>query len=269
MAELSEQHVRNPRADISEGALATARGRLTDRGIDPDPIVGTGELGGDVTVADFYTMLGMVAATEKAGQAPTHAMARLALHTDLPSEVADTLYLAYMQQSAEEAGHGDKVFGNAYFAMGGAAPGADSSAVGNPAQAFLAPGDDRKQNKVRLGGMAGLLGGIETVALNRVFPIFVAWCERWDHPIARDLLTQIQETVRPEESRHVLNWRYVFHTMIAPKGDAVIKAFYESTNRGRATLGSPPIDFETFTRMHGASAPTVRQLLGKERVAFN
>lgn len=268
MAELSEGQVRNPRASVTEGALATARGRLGDRGIDPDQVIGQGELGGEVTVADFYTMLGMVAATEKAGQAPTHAMARLALHTELPSELKDTLYLAYMQQSAEEAGHGDKVFGNAYFAMGGAAPGSDTSAVGNPAASFLAPGDDPKQNKVRLGGMAGLLGGIETVALNRVFPVIVAWCERWDHPIGRDLLTQIRETVRPEESRHVLNWRYVFHHMIAPKGDAVVQAFFESTNRGRATLGTPPLDFEAFTRMLGTSAPTPRQLLGKEREAF-
>ena len=214
-------------------------------------------------------MLGMVAATEKAGQAPTHAMAHLALQTDLPSEVADTLYLAYMQQSAEEAGHGDKVFGNAYFAMGGAAPESDDSAVGNPALSFLAPGDDPKQNKKRLGSMAGLLGGIETVALNDVFPLIVGYCEAWDHPIGHDLLSQIKDTVRPEESRHVLNWRYVFHTLIAPKGERVINAYLEATNGGRQMLGSPILDFESFTRMQGSSAPTARQLLGKDRQAFD
>jgi hypothetical protein len=251
-------------ASANPALLEQARGRLSDRDIDPNLVLGHGDFG-PISVAGFYTMLGMVAATEKAGQNPTFAMARLALHSGLPGEVADTLFLAYNQQSAEEAGHGDKVFGNAYYLMGGFAPAADQSAVGTSPSEFLAPSDDKKTNKKRLGTIAGVLGGIETVALNRVFPLVVSLCEAWDHPIARDLLLQIRDTVRPEESRHVLNWRYVFHHMIAPKGDAIVDLFFDATNSGRRAVAGLDIDRETFARMLGTSAPTPRQLLGKDR----
>jgi hypothetical protein len=246
--------------------LEQARGRLSDRGIDPDRVVGQGDLG-PISVANFYVMLGMVAATEKAGQNPTYTVARLALRAGLPSEIADTLFLAYNQQSAEEAGHGDKVFGNAYYLMGGVAPVTELSVVGgggNPSD-FLAPSDDTKQNKKRLGSFAAVLGGIETVALNRVFPLVVSMCETWDHPIGRDLLVQIRDTVRPEESRHVLIWRYVFHHLIAPKGEGVIDGFYQATNAGRRQVAGGDIDREAFMRMLGSGAPTPRQLLGKDR----
>jgi hypothetical protein len=258
---------------VAESALQQARGRLSDRGIDPDRVLGQGELGGDITMTGFYVTLGVVAATEKAGQNPTYAMARLALSAGLPNEIADTLFLAYNQQSAEEAGHGDKVFGNAYYAMGGVAPGGELSVVGagnaNGPAGFLQPGDDPKQNKKRLGGMAGVLGGIETVALHRAFPMLVALCEAWDHPIARDLFAQIRDVVRPEESRHVLIWRYFFHQLIAPKGEAVIDAYLQATNTGRRQLAAPEFDRETFLRLMGSSSPTPRQLLGKDRIAFS
>ena len=251
--------------------LETARGRLADRGLDPALVVGVGDLGNDITLAGFYVMLGVVAATEKAGQGPTFALARLSLQAGLPSEIADTLFLAYNQQSAEEAGHGDKVFGNAYFMMGGFAPSADSSVVGNggPGPSFLTPDPDPAANKKRLCGVAGVLGGIETVALNRAFPTVVSVCERWDHPIARDLNSQIRDVVRPEESRHVLNWRYVFHELIAPKGEAVIDSYFQATNTGRRMVAGTELDRESFARMMGQSSPTPRQLLGKDRVAVD
>ncbi|HEX4351777.1 MAG TPA: hypothetical protein VHZ95_02660, partial [Polyangiales bacterium] len=128
---------------ISDATLAQARSRLSDRGIDPDRLIGHGEFGEPIDVSALYLMLGAVAASEKAGQGPTHAAARLALRSGLRSEIADTLFLAYNQQSAEEAGHGDKVFGNAYFALGGVAPGAELSVVGNPSDSsgLLAPED--------------------------------------------------------------------------------------------------------------------------------
>jgi hypothetical protein len=261
---------RTPLAGLPPNLLETARGRLSDRGLDPALVVGKGDLGNDITLAGFYVMLGMVAATEKAGQNPTFAMARLALQAGLPNEIADTLFLAYNQQSAEEAGHGDKVFGNAYYMMGGFAPGAESSVVGSgsgPGSGFLTPTEDLKVNKKRLTGIAGLLGGIETVALNRAFPTVVSICERWDHPIARDLNAQIRDVVRPEESRHVLNWRYVFHQIVAPKGAEVIDGYFQSTNAGRRMLVAPELDRESFERMMGQSSPTPRQLLGKDRVA--
>lgn len=251
---------------VPEGVLAEARGRLADRGIDPERVLGTGELGGEITAAGFYVMLGAVAATEKAGQGPTYAVARLALAAGLPGEVRDTLFLAYNQQSAEEAGHGDKVFGNAYYAMGGVAPSGQQSVVGQGGTGgLLEPSDDPRQNKKRLGGFAGVLGGIETVALHRAFPSIVALCERWDHPIARDLIAQIRDVVRPEESRHVLIWRYVFHQLIAPKGPAVIDAYMQATNTGRRQLAAAELDRDAFLRMMGTSSPTPRQLLGKER----
>jgi hypothetical protein len=240
-----------------------ARGRLSDRGIDPDQSLGHGELGAEITTADLYVLLGIVAASEKAGQGPTHALARLALRSNLPNEIADTLFLAYNQQSAEEAGHGDKVFGNAYYAMGGASHDGSPSAVGDGTATFLAPDADPQLNKRRLGGVAAVLGGIETVALQRAFPNLVALCERWNHPIGHDLIAQIRDVVRPEESRHVLNFRYVFHQLIAAKGDAIIDGFFHATNAGRTQLGAPALDREGFTRMVGSSSPTPRQLLGK------
>jgi hypothetical protein len=245
-------------------AEAAAYGRLADRGIDPELVIGSGSFG-RITTAGLYSMLGVIAATEKAGQSPTYALARLALESGLPSEIADTLFLAYNQQSAEEAGHGDKVFGNAYYLMGGVAPNSDQSVVGDGSSELLAPGPDKKQNKKRLGGLAGVLGGIETVALNDVFPLLVSLCEGWDHPIARDLLSQIRDTVRPEEARHVLIWRYVFHQLIAPKGPAVIDMYFEAGNMGRRQVAGQELERKTFERMLGTTAPSTRQLLGKDR----
>jgi hypothetical protein len=207
-----------------------------------------------------------VGATEKAGQSPTYALARLALQADLPSEIAETLFLAYNQQSAEEAGHGDKVFGNAFFAMGGVAPDTSRSVVGQGVPSFLQAGEDRQENQRRLGRVAGVLGGIETGALHRVFPLVMGLCERWDHPIGNELRRQIQETVRPEEARHVLIWRYVFHTLFASEGDEAVKVYCEATNGGRQRLGMPPLPHDEIARMLGSSAPTPRQLLGKDRI---
>jgi hypothetical protein len=243
------------------------RGRLSDRGLDPDRVLDTPETGDSIDLATFYDIIGTTAASEKAGQSPTYALARLALCAGLPAEIADTLFLAYNQQSAEEAGHGDKVFANAYFAMGGAAPSGDQSAVGNGGDVatMLAPSEDPRENKRRLGTVAGLIGGIETFALQKAFPQITALCERWDHPIGRDLVRQIRDVVRPEESRHVLIWRYVFHQLIAPKGSKIIDAYFQATNAGRNQLGAPAIDRETLERMLGTSAPTTRQLLGKDR----
>jgi hypothetical protein len=99
--------------------------------------------------------------------------------------------------------------------------------------------------------------------------VVVQLCERWDHPIGNDLLAQIRDTVRPEESRHVLIWRYVFHQLIAPKGPAVIDGFLAATNSGRRTLGSPELDRETLERMLGSTSPTARQLLGKDRISLD
>ena len=245
-----------------------SRGRLIDRGLDPDHTIGDAESGGAIDIATFYEIIGATSATEKAGQSPTHALARLALQAGLPSEVADTLFLAYNQQSAEEAGHGDKVFANAYFRMGGAAPSGDLSAVGEGGDAarFLQPSEDPRENKRRLGSFAAVLGGIETFALQQVFPRLMSLCEHWNHPIGRDLVRQIHDVVRPEESRHVLIWRYVFHQLIAPKAPTVIDAFMQSTNAGRTQFGGAALDRETLERMLGTHSPTPRQLLGKDRV---
>src|SRR5882672_313192 len=141
------ENATNQTGVFREDVLAGARARLQDRGIDPQRTLGKNPLGQDVDVTELYAILGRVAAGEKAGQGPTHATARLAVQSSLPSEVADALFLAYNQQSAEEAGHGDKVFGNAYYALGGFAPSADQSAVGSTSGSdFLAPGEDKKDN---------------------------------------------------------------------------------------------------------------------------
>jgi hypothetical protein len=252
----------------AERARESARSRLMDRGFDPDDVIAAEGPGAGTDVAGFYDILGVMSASEKAGQSPAYALARLALHAALSNEIADHLFLAYNQQSAEEAGHGDKVFGNAYFAMGGAAPECGLSVFGNGDYAAtpMQPSDDPLDNNERLRAAAARIGGIETVALQQLFPMVTALCEAWKHPIGRDLALQIRDTVRPEESRHVLIWRYVFHRVVAPAGAAAIEAYLRSTNVGRARLGAPALHREAFTRMLGTTAPTVRQLLGKERV---
>jgi len=244
-----------------------ARGRLIDRGLDPDGSIDPTAANGSIDMLTFYEILGTMAASEKAGQSPTYCLARLALRSDLPSEVRDTLFLAYNQQSAEEAGHGDKVFGNAYFSMGGVPPGGEHSVFGdgNAVASVLEPGDDPRENERLLSSTAGTIGGIETAALQRLFPLISSLCERWDHPIGRDLVKLIRDVVRPEESRHVLIWRYVFHQLVAPKGPEPIAEYMRATNTGRKQLAAPTFDRETFQRMLGTSAPTARQLLGKER----
>jgi hypothetical protein len=253
---------------LSEAVLREAHGRLSDRGIDPDRVLAVADFG-EITTARFFILLGRIAATEKAGQGPTYVAARLALRCGLPGEIAETLFLAYNQQSAEEAGHGDKIFGNAYYAMGGVDAGMQGvlAGDGDAAAALLQPVEDAELNRQRLGEFAGELGGIETVALHRVFPNLVTRCEQWDHPIGNDLLTQIRDVVRPEESRHVLLWRYVFHQLFAPKGEAGIAAFMQATNTGRRKLNAPEFDREGFVRLMGTSSPTPRQLLGKDRTA--
>jgi hypothetical protein len=273
MAELNAPTTTPNGQPIASDMLETACGRLRDRGIDPNQVLGRSELGDPITAAGFYVMLGAVAATEKAGQGPTHSAARLALHAGLPAEIADTLFLAYNQQSAEEAGHGDKVFGNAYYLMGGHAPTREQSVVGGGgggevAQGLLQPDADLQQNKKRLGGFAAILGGVELVALQRAFPTIAGLCERWQHPIAHDLLAQIRDVVRPEESRHVLIWRYVFHQLIAPKGERVVESYLQATAGGFRTVGAPEIGRDTLLRLLGTSSPTPRQLLGKDRVAL-
>jgi hypothetical protein len=243
------------------------RGRLSDRGLDPDHLIESTQANGPIDLLAFYELLGTMAASEKAGQSPTYSLARLALRSGLPSEIADTLFLAYNQQSAEEAGHGDKVFGNAYFAMGGVPPGGENSVFGDGGgvASGLEPGADAQENERLLRTTAGTIGGIETAALQGLFPFIAALCEHWDHPIGRDLARQIRDVVRPEESRHVLIWRYVFHQLTAPKGHALVAEYMQATNAGRTQLASPKFNREAFERMVGTGAPTARQLLGKER----
>src|SRR5687768_14881851 len=159
-----------------------ARERLMDRGFDPDRAIGEPGTTDSIDIATFYDILGRMAASEKAGQSPTYSLARLALRSGLPSEIADTLFLAYNQQSAEEAGHGDKVFGNAYFAMGGVPPGGENSVFGDGGgvASGLEPGADAQENERLLRTTAGTIGGIETAALQGLFPFIAALCEHWD-----------------------------------------------------------------------------------------
>jgi hypothetical protein len=216
-------------------ARERARGRLIDRGFDPDRSIDPTAANGSIDVLTFYEILGTMAASEKAGQSPTYCLARLALRSGLPSEVSDSLFLAYNQQSAEEAGHGDKVFDNAYFSMGGVPPGGEHSVFGNgnDVASVLEPGDAPRENERLLSSTAGTIGGIETAALQQLFPMISSLCERWDHPIARDLAKLICDVVRPEESRHVLIWRYVFHRLVAPQGPERVAEYRRATNAGR------------------------------------
>ncbi len=122
--------------------LPAAAARLVDRGIDPRPIVTTDYEGNAISVAQFYMMLRAYSVTEKAGQDPTYKAARVAIASDLPPRARDAAFVALNQQSAEEAGHGDKVFGAAYYEMGGVAPAPLAEEQLNNGGAFLEPVDD-------------------------------------------------------------------------------------------------------------------------------
>jgi hypothetical protein len=43
----------------------------------------------------------------------------------------------------------------------------------------------------------------------------------------------------------------------------------QTTNAGRRQFGAPALDRETLERMLGTSAPTARQMLGKDRALYS
>ncbi len=239
-----------------------AAARLGDRGIDPTPIIGTDAFGKDVSVASFHVILRRIAVTEKAGQAPTFAGSRLVLQTDLDRRHQDLLFSALNQQSAEEAVHGDKVFGAAYYEMGGAAAqpyddegfGAGSAAI---------PSESRSENTSRLCDMMAVLGGVETLAMQNAFPFVVECATRWGHAVGQRLAAGIRDVVRPEEARHILTWRYVFREVAAPRGPEAVNRYFNLTNLGRDLFVADRMTRTEFDRLMSAPTPTSEQLLGR------
>lgn len=237
--------------------------RLSDRGLDPQPLIGTAFDGSPLTVAAFYMLLRGFAVTEKAGYDPTYKAARLALETPLPTRVRETMFAALNQQSSEEAAHGDKVFGAVYFALGGVPAAIDPDDGLQDGSQFLSPTDDAELNLRTLLDFEALLGGVETLALTQAFPFVLDVCARWQHPIARALSRMVTENVRPEESRHVLAWRYLFREVVAPRGDEAIERYYTMTNWGRDRFLAERMPRDEFNRHMQATTPTVEQLLGR------
>jgi hypothetical protein len=240
-----------------------ACGRLSDRGIDPNPVIGTDYNGNQMTVGAFYMMLRGYSVTEKAGQAPTYRAARCVIHSDLAPEVRDAMFVALNQQSAEEAGHGDKIFGAAYYEMGGIAPELMPEDQLQDAGNFLDPADDKTLNSQKVMDVMAVLGGVETLALERAFPLVLNACAKWDHPLARQLTEQVNHNVKPEEARHVLTWRYLFHKGVAPRGEGAIQRYFMLTNWGRDRFLAPRMEWNEFQRHMRASCPTSEQLIGR------
>jgi hypothetical protein len=241
--------------------LPIASGRLSDRGIDPRPIIGTDYEGNSMSVAQFYLMLRAYSVTEKAGQDPTYKAARVAIASDLPPRARDAAFIALNQQSAEEAGHGDKVFGAAYYEMGGIAPAVLAEDQLNSGGDFLEPVADRAINTQKVLDM--VLGGVETLALERAFPLVLDACARWNHPLAAQLIDQVNHNVKPEEARHVLTWRYLFHQGVVPRGDDAIERYFMLTNWGRDRFLAPRMERREFDRHMKAACPTPEQLIGR------
>ena len=243
--------------------MPAASARLGDRGIDPRPIIATDYEGNAMSVAQFYLMLRAYSVTEKAGQEPTYKAARVAIVSDLPPRVRDAAFVALNQQSAEEAGHGDKVFGAAYYEMGGVAPALLSEDQLNNGGDFLEPVADRAINTQKVLDMMAVLGGVETLALERAFPIVLDACARWSHPLAAQLIDQVNHNVKPEEARHVLTWRYLFHQGVVPRGEGAIERYFMLTNWGRDRFLAPRMERREFERHMKASCPTAEQLIGR------
>ena len=237
--------------------------RLTDRGIDPRPIVTTDYDGNAISVAQFYMMLRAYSVTEKAGQDPTYKAARVAIASDLPPRARDAAFVALNQQSAEEAGHGDKVFGAAYYEMGGIAPAPLAEEQLDNGGDFLEPVADPAVNTQKVIDMMAVLGGVETLALERAFPLVLDACARWKHPLAGQLIDQVNHNVKPEEARHVLTWRYLFHQGVVPRGADAIERYFMLTNWGRDRFLAPRMERHEFDRHMKASCPTVEQLIGR------
>jgi len=246
---------------IAELPLASAR--LSDRKIDPRPIVGTDYEGNPMSVAAFYLMLRAYSVTEKAGQDPTYSAARVAIASDLPPRTRDAAFVALNQQSAEEAGHGDKVFGAAFYEMGGTAPATMPEDQLNQSGDFLVPVADPSVNTQKVLDLMAVLGGVETLALERAFPLVLNACARWEHPLAAQLIDQVNHLVKPEEARHVLTWRYLFHQGVVSRGEGAIERYFMLTNWGRDRFLAPRMDRKEFERHMKASCPTPDQLIGR------
>ena len=243
--------------------LPAASARLVDRGIDPRPIITTDYDGNAISVAQFYMMLRAYSVTEKAGQDPTYKAARVAIASDLAPSARDAAFVALNQQSAEEAGHGDKVFGAAYYEMGGIAPSPLAEEQLNNGGDFLEPVADPSVNTQKVLDMMAILGGVETLALERAFPLVLDACARWKHPLAGQLIDQVNHNVKPEEARHVLTWRYLFHQGVAVRGADAIERYFMLTNWGRDRFLAPRMERHEFDRHMKASCPTVEQLIGR------
>src|SRR5216684_3179402 len=213
--------------------LPRAAARLSDRGVDPNPVIATDYQGNPMTVAGFYLMLRAYSVTEKAGQDPTYRAARLAIRSDLTPDVKDAAFIALNQQSAEEASHGDKIFGAAYYSLGGVAPMTVPEDQLDQGAAFLEPVADAAVNRQKVLDMMAVLGGVETLALEQAFPLVLNACSKWNHPLAKQLIDQVNHNVKPEEARHVLTWRYLFHKGVAPHGEGAVQRYYALTNWGR------------------------------------
>jgi hypothetical protein len=243
--------------------LPAAAGRLVDRGIDPNPIIGIDYEGNAMSVAQFYLLLRAYSVTEKAGQEPTYKAARVAIASDLPARARDAAFVALNQQSAEEAGHGDKVFGAAYYEMGGLAPALLAEDQLNNGGDFLEPAADAANNTQKVLDVMAVLGGVETLALERAFPLVLDACAQWKHPLAAQLIDQVNHNVKPEEARHVLTWRYLFHQGVVPRGEDAIERYFMLTNWGRDRFLAPRMERREFDRHMKASCPTIEQLIGR------
>jgi hypothetical protein len=249
--------------DRMRAEYPAACARLADRGIDPDPVIANDYAGNPMTVGGFYMMLRGYSVTEKAGQAPTYRAARCAIESDLAPRVRDAMFVALNQQSAEEAGHGDKVFAAAYYELGGTAPEVLPEDQLQDSGAFLDPAADKTLNTQKVLDVMAILGGVETLALEQAFPLVLNACAKWDHPLAEQLTEQVNRTIKPEEARHVLTWRYLFHMGVEPRGETAIQRYYALTNWGRDRFLAARMEWSEFQRHMKANCPTVDQLIGR------
>lgn len=248
----SEQNTRG-----EESALLAARG------FDPDLVIPGGEHGAAMTLLDLYRRLRQQTIFEAACRLPSEAVARLVLLCDLPPDLREACYLGFLQKSNEETKHAESVFGAVYLRLGGRpAKAVPEDCIDDVSGGLLVAAEDPAENTRRFLDRSAIVAGTESASLFDGLPIWSARAKSWDDPLGRWLHARIETVVRPEEARHVLLTRMIFHRAVRPLGADAVARFVRHARFGVARTTRREFDEAEFMRAMGAAIPSFEDALG-------